>query len=251
MSPRNRKPLPPTREVPEIPEGQEDAFLQAEGEWEEEVSTAKGLVSPVSEAATKERSYPHLVLLFGRSIGQVFKLDKDETRVGRERRCEIQFADTGISRQHMAIARESSGGFTLRDLGSRNGTFLNEHRIEEPQQLHNNDLIHIGSNTVLKFIDQGNLEVGYALSMYDAAVTDVLTGVYNRRYLEEQLVKELAFARRHGMAMAVILMDLDHFKQINDTMGHPVGDEVLKEFAALIARSIRVEDTLGHADPRE
>jgi diguanylate cyclase (GGDEF)-like protein len=145
----------------------------------------------------------------------------------------------------MAIVREASGMFTLRDLGSRNGTFLNEKRIEQPQLLHNNDLIHIGSNTVLKFIDRGNLEVDYALSMYDAAVTDALTGVYNRRYLEEQLVKELAFVRRHGMSMAVILMDLDHFKQINDTLGHQVGDQVLKEFTALIGKSIRVEDTFG------
>ena len=243
MDDRRRKQLPPTREIPEIPD--HGLVWPEEGGFEEEPSTAESLVTPAPELLKDRARDPHLVLVFGRNIGQVFKLDREQIRIGRDRSCEIQFVDAGISREHMALVRDQDGGFTLHDRGSRNGTHLNESRIEGPERLRNNDLIYIGSNTILKFIDSENPEVDYALSMYEAAMNDVLTGVHNRRYLEEQLVKELAFAARHGAALAVLLLDLDHFKQVNDSLGHPVGDEVLREFAELVRRSARAEDTVG------
>lgn len=243
MSEKRRIPPLPTREVPEIPVGHPLVFPD-EGGYVEEPSTAESL-TPTPELVRDTTRCPHLVLLFGRDIGQVFKLDQTRTRLGRDRSCEIQLADSGISRQHVSIARDPIGRCTVRDLGSRNGTYLNEHRIARPELLRNNDLVHIGSNTVLKFIDSENPEADYALSMYEAAMNDVLTGVHNRRSLEEQLAKELAFARRHGVPLAVLLLDLDHFKRINDTHGHLVGDQMLKEFAELVGGSVRTEDTLG------
>jgi diguanylate cyclase (GGDEF)-like protein len=243
VSETRRKGLPPTREVPEIPEHDEIVWPE-EGGFVEEPSTAERAATPIPQLLHSGQHTPHLVLVFGRNIGQVFRLDRDTMRIGRDRSCEIQFSDNGISRQHLAITRDPAG-FTLRDLGSRNGTYLNEQPIHGPQPLRNNDLIHIGSNTVLKFIDSDNPEVDYALSMYEAAMNDVLTGVHNRRYLEQQLAKELAFARRHDMPLALLLMDLDHFKQVNDSHGHPVGDQVLREFAQLVSGSVRTEDTVG------
>jgi len=244
MSEQQPKPPLPTREVPEIPDEDHGLVFPEEGGFSEEPSTAESL-TPAPELVRHQPRCPHLVLLFGRNIGQVFKLDREETRVGRDRSCEVQFADAGISRHHMSVTRDPVGRCTLQDMGSRNGTYLNEHRITQPELLRNNDLIHIGSNTVLKFIDSENPEVDYALSMYEAAMNDVLTGAKNRRSLEEQLAKELAFSMRHGAPLAVLLLDLDHFKQINDTHGHPVGDQVLKELVSLIGESVRTEDTLG------
>lgn len=74
---------------------------------------------------------------------------------------------------------------------------------------------------------------------------DALTGVANRAMLSEQAERELAVARRRGSRLAVVFIDLDYFKHINDTYGHETGDVVLKELAARLARSVRAIDIVG------
>ncbi len=74
------------------------------------------------------------------------------------------------------------------------------------------------------------------------AVRDALTGLYNRRHLEESLDKELRRANRKGRSLAVIMADVDHFKRLNDTHGHPVGDLVLREIAATMQGALRGDD---------
>jgi diguanylate cyclase (GGDEF)-like protein len=68
--------------------------------------------------------------------------------------------------------------------------------------------------------------------------------VYNRRHLEQHLAAELAFAERHGSSISLILLDIDRFKEVNDTHGHAVGDQVLLEVARTIRRSARKEDAV-------
>ena len=77
----------------------------------------------------------------------------------------------------------------------------------------------------------------------EQALHDPLTGLYNRRYLSEALERELANARREKKSLSAIVMDLDHFKNINDTFGHQVGDQFLITFATLIKEQIRTSDT--------
>ncbi len=74
------------------------------------------------------------------------------------------------------------------------------------------------------------------------AIHDALTGLYNRRYLDEMLDRELARSRREGPPLTIIMLDIDHFKKLNDTYGHPAGDEVLKSLADLLLRNSRAED---------
>jgi diguanylate cyclase (GGDEF)-like protein len=75
--------------------------------------------------------------------------------------------------------------------------------------------------------------------------TDVLTGLYNRRHLEEHLGQLFSAARRHGHGFAVVMLDIDHFKTINDSVGHAGGDIVLREVAARVRSSVRREDIPG------
>ncbi|HEY4772074.1 MAG TPA: diguanylate cyclase [Steroidobacteraceae bacterium] len=71
------------------------------------------------------------------------------------------------------------------------------------------------------------------------SVTDPLTGAFNRRYMMEQLPRELERCRRYGNPLSVIMCDVDHFKQVNDVKGHSAGDDVLQQFVARMQRSIR------------
>ena len=71
------------------------------------------------------------------------------------------------------------------------------------------------------------------------SITDALTGSYNRRYLMEQLPRELERCRRYAYPLSVLMCDIDHFKQINDAHGHVAGDEVLQQFAGRTQKSIR------------
>jgi two-component system cell cycle response regulator len=76
----------------------------------------------------------------------------------------------------------------------------------------------------------------------EAAVTDPLTGLHNRRYMTSQLEPLVARAVRDGKPVGALLLDIDHFKKINDSFGHDVGDEVLREFAVRLASNVRAVD---------
>jgi len=77
------------------------------------------------------------------------------------------------------------------------------------------------------------------------AIRDQLTGLYNRRFLEDALTRETGRAARNGEPMAVAILDVDHFKRINDTYGHEAGDAVLRELGQVLLKTIRKTDIVG------
>src|SRR6185312_9235112 len=76
-----------------------------------------------------------------------------------------------------------------------------------------------------------------------SGLTDFLTGWHNRRYLQTRLREELARAQRHGSGVSCLLLDVDRFKQVNDSHGHLAGDALLREFTRRIESHIRASDT--------
>lgn len=90
----------------------------------------------------------------------------------------------------------------------------------------------------------GQLAEAYA-RIQDIAVHDELTGVYNRRFLAQTLVREQARAGRAGGGFSLCLLDIDHFKKVNDSHGHAAGDEVLKQVAGIAGRGLRAVDVFG------
>ncbi len=81
-----------------------------------------------------------------------------------------------------------------------------------------------------------------AQEFHRLAIIDPLTGLYNRRVAEERIAAEASRSQRYGDALAVVALDLNDFKRINDTYGHPAGDQVLKEFAKRLSSAIRLSD---------
>jgi diguanylate cyclase (GGDEF)-like protein len=91
----------------------------------------------------------------------------------------------------------------------------------------------------------------YAASLYELATRDSLTGLANRRHFMDVGNRELLLARRSGRPLSVVMLDLDHFKSVNDTYGHAVGDLVLKRFAGIALATLRNSDIIGRIGGEE
>lgn len=193
-------------------------------------------------AASKSSAY--LIIISARSaaqVGRMLKLDKGELVMGRAPDTQLQVEDDGISRKHCKIAQAPNGHFQLIDLGSTNGTFLNGRKVNVAT-LEDGDKIQLGANTVVKFSLQDELEEQYQKSIYESATRDGLTRLFNKKYFLDTLRKEFAYCLRHRVPMSLVMLDIDHFKKINDTYGHPAGDYVLQRVAAKISDTVRQED---------
>src|SRR5690606_7130003 len=131
----------------------------------------------------------------------------------------------------------------INDLGSTNGTFVNDEAIQE-RLLVAGDFVRIGAH-IMKFLSSNHIESQYHEAIYGMMVSDGLTGASNRRYFLEALEKELARSRRHRRPLALAMIDLDHFKRINDSFGHLVGDNVLREFAQRVRHLVREDEVFA------
>ena len=207
-------------------------------------SVAEVVARARAKAQTQAAYLIQLAAKHPAAVGKMVKLDAQVVMVGRAAESGFQVEDDGISRRHCCIERGAEGQFVLVDLGSTNGTWLNGSRVQEAP-LSDGDKIQIGSNTVLKFSIQDALEEAYQKSIYDSATRDGLTGVYNKKYLLDALEKEFAYCQRHGVPLSLVMFDVDHFKRINDTWGHPAGDYVLRLLAERVADTVRTEDVLA------
>ena len=208
--------------------------------WDDDTKVAakEEIARPVQD---RDRAY--LIVLAGASVGEMFKIAKDSTVIGRGSQADIQVIDDGISRRHAEIAHEK-GHIVVRDLGSTNGTFCNGERID-CHELHDGDKIQVGSTTILKFTFHDSLDETFQRQMYESALRDGLTKAFNRKYFLDRLESEFAYATRHKSALSLIMFDIDHFKTVNDTHGHVAGDMVLATLAQLVQQTIRQEDVFA------
>jgi diguanylate cyclase (GGDEF)-like protein len=198
---------------------------------------------PATPARGITRRRPRLIFLAGTNVGAIHPVGHG-TVLGRASSATVRVESDEVSRRHARIV-EGQGGWMVEDLESRNGTFLNGERVTAPASLTDGDKIELGSGIVLRFAYFDDLDESYHRTMLEGSLRDGLTRAFNRKYFDERLDQEFAYSLRHGTALSLLMMDLDHFKKVNDTYGHPGGDAVLTQMASLMHRIIRAEDVFA------
>jgi diguanylate cyclase (GGDEF)-like protein len=172
-----------------------------------------------------------VLVLSGPSAGRYHRFPKNGGTIGRDpEETDICIDDPGISRKHAQIERSRPSHFIIRDLDSRYGIFVDGVKVRE-HALSDGDRLQISGETVLRIRYEDPKES--------------LTGPSNRRHFLERLDQELGYARRHGTPLTLMMIDLDHFKRINDEHGHTVGDEVLHAVSRLLGGAVRIEDVIA------
>ena len=174
----------------------------------------------------------YLIAIAGTHVGEMFKVE-GTVDLGRDKKAGIRLVDEGISRRHCQARQLPMGKLLIKDLGSTNGTFFNGERIDS-EVLSDGDKIQIGSSTILKFAFTDGLDEGFQRQMYDSAQRDGLTKAFNKRYFSERVGVEFSQAQRTRGKMSLIMMDIDHFKKLNDNFGHPAGDYGLQTLVNVI-----------------
>jgi diguanylate cyclase (GGDEF)-like protein len=173
----------------------------------------------------------------------MFKISRERTVIGRGPKSDIRIGDEGVSREHACVVIDGDK-VVLEDLQSTNGTFCNGVRVAR-RELSDGDKIMVGSTTILKFTYHDYLDEVFQRQMYESALRDGLTKVFNKKYFNDLLDKEFSYSIRHSTSLTLLFIDIDYFKRINDQYGHQAGDSVLADLAGVVSRVVRTEDVLA------
>jgi two-component system, cell cycle response regulator len=207
----------------------------------------KTRVTTLEELQVRHKGDDCLVVIYApveSELGKRHVLQRDVTSIGRDRDNDIVLDSDSVSRRHARLELRE-GAFFVVDLDSTNGTFVND----EPEpvtacQLRQGDQLKIG-DTIFKYLSGSDVEAQYHETIFNMTITDGLTDVSNKKQLDNVLAKEIPRALRHGRQLSVMMIDIDHFKDVNDTYGHITGDSVLRDLASILERRLRPDDELG------
>ena len=190
---------------------------------------------------------PRLIVVSGMMLGLQIELRDEPITIGRASECALSLQHPSVSRHHCEISREGNRYF-IEDLGSTNRTYLNGKPIRR-EELHDGDQISVGNNAI-KFFTGSSIEAKYHDELIDLAIYDSLTGFYNRRHFRTLLDEEIDRAKG-AVPISVLMMDLDHFKDINDRYGHLVGDQVLTSAAQIMRTNAPTDAPFGRLGGEE
>jgi len=206
------------------------------------------VLSEAGRRSTEEKLTPTLTVLEGPEVGAFFSLGEGEGSytLGRAEDADLQIAAASVSRHHVQLEVGRKAGrpaINVRDNGSTNGILVNGQMVEE-MWLVSGDKIRAG-DVLLRFEWMSSAEVRYHRDVSNklhAGARDHLTGLLNRAFLEQRLGPVLDEVDRREQSACCLMLDLDHFKAVNDNYGHPAGDQVLRRVSAVVQEGLRRTD---------
>jgi diguanylate cyclase (GGDEF)-like protein len=191
------------------------------------------------------REHPGLVVLQGSEIGREYRLRRSASVLGRDEDAVLRVLDERVPRRHALLEliydpAEQVQRVFITDLQSTNRTYVNGEAVER-RELREGDKLRVG-DTVLKFVLQDAIDARFHQEIHDRIAYDQLTKLLTKESLYTALEAELRRCAHYKYPLAVLMMDLDHFKQVNDTHGHLMGSHVLAEVGRLIREGLRRTD---------
>ena len=209
---------------------------------------AKPVMSGRHDPASCDATPPaYLVQLGGGLPGRMIRVAPGEMMVGRSEDNALPIFDVDVSRLHALLRFRPDGTASLQDLGSTNGTFCNGERlatgVEVP--LHDGDKVQLGPSILFKFIRPSRGDEKLLELLFERASRDGMTGLYNRAYYLDQVRYQMVQGLSQGCGLGIVLMDIDHFKKVNDSHGHGAGDDVLRGVARILQESVRGDDMVA------
>jgi len=203
----------------------------------------KTVISPHSEKTlrTLQKRSPVLSVVHGNDKGKMFILNAPQT-VGRSDPADIIVDDKLISRQHFSVSC-CNDTFRIEDLHSTNGTYIEGKKLDT-LSIPAGCLIQAGK-TVFCPAFKTDAEINSEKELFQSAVSDSLTGIANQKWFRKRANEEFQFAKSKGLPLSIAMIDIDFFKKINDTYGHPSGDSVIKEIVEIVKKECRDDDKLG------
>src|SRR6266566_5173586 len=188
---------------------------------------------------------PALVFLRGELLAVQIPLERAQVTVGRALDADIRVNDSRASRLHARIITEPDAEtgvtrYRLKDLDSTNGTILNGKAIDQAL-LQDGDKFEIGDQ-LIRFEMLDEIDREFQQQIHRLLVHDDLTGLLTGKSFFSELRREAARAEAESMPFCVLMMDIDFFKEVNDTYGHLVGSETLEGVGAIIKKSLRAGD---------
>jgi two-component system, cell cycle response regulator len=188
---------------------------------------------------------PALIFLTGDLLAVPIPLEREEVILGRALEADVRVNDTKISRKHARInaikdEKDNTTSYVLTDLSSRNGTLLNGQKVRQ-ETLQNGDKITIGEH-ILRFEFLDEIDREYHRQIHRLLSHDDLTGLLSSRSFFSELRRESARATQENRPFCVLMMDVDFFKNVNDTYGHLTGSKTLEEIGYCITQNLRSGD---------
>jgi diguanylate cyclase (GGDEF)-like protein len=199
----------------------------------------------VRESVRDGERHPALVFLRGELLAAPIPLEREEVTLGRALEADVRVNDARASRMHarIRVERDHSTGETryrITDLGSTNGTLVNGQPVGDAF-LNDGDKLTIGEH-ILRFDLLDDIDREYQRQIHRLLMHDELTGLLTSKSFFLELRRESSRSEAEGRPFCVLMMDLDHFKSVNDRHGHLVGSQTLEEIGALITQALRAGD---------
>ncbi|MGB8507806.1 MAG: GGDEF domain-containing protein [Pyrinomonadaceae bacterium] len=204
----------------------------------------KTVVAPQGTPRPRPR-HPALVFLGGELIAAPIPLERDEVILGRALEADVRVNDARASRMHARISverdeRTNETRYRITDLGSTNGTLLNGETVHD-SILQDGDKLTIGEH-LLRFELLDDIDREFQRQIHRLLAHDELTGLLTSKSFFSELRRESARAEAEELPFCVLMMDLDHFKTVNDRYGHLVGSQTLAEVGTCITHALRAGD---------
>ncbi len=198
-----------------------------------------------SAKAIQNERRPALVSLRGELMAVPIPLERSQVIIGRALEADVRINDLRASRLHARInsdhdAQTGETLYSITDLSSTNGTLLNGELITEAP-LNDGDKIVIGDH-LFRFDMLDEIDREFQHQIHRLLAHDELTGLLTSKSFFSELRREAARAQSESRPFCVLMMDLDHFKEVNDTYGHLVGSKTLEEMGHVIKQALRAGD---------